>query len=356
MEAVEALALVSGNVEQELLIRNEYLAMENRILKSKLKKPVSFNDSERIQLAKIGKRMGIKALKEISCIVKPETILNWFRKLVAKKFDGSSFRKTHGRPHIGIELEKLIIQFAEENPNWGHDRISGALSNLGYKVSDRTVGNILKRNGIPPAPIRNQDTTWATFIKNHQDVIAACDFFTAEVITPVGLITYYVLFFIHLGSRKIHIAGVTPNPNEEWMKQMARNVTMAEWGFLSSCEYLIHDRDSKFCQSFRSIIKSGGVEPLKLPTRSPNLNAFAERWVLSIKSECISGLIFFGEESLQKALEEYTIHYHQERNHQGKDNRLLFPSQNFNPDEKESEIACRPRLGGVLKYYHRSAA
>jgi len=119
MEAVEALALVSGNVEQELLIRNEYLAMENRILKSKLKKPVSFNDSERIQLAKIGKRMGIKALKEISCIVKPETILNWFRKLVAKKFDGSSFRKTHGRPHIGIELEKLIIQFAEENPNWG---------------------------------------------------------------------------------------------------------------------------------------------------------------------------------------------------------------------------------------------
>jgi len=356
MEAVEALALVSGNVEQELLIRNEYLAVENKILKSKLKNPVHFNDSERIQLAKIGKRMGLMALKEISCIVKPETILKWFRKLVAKKFDGSSCRRNFGRPPISIELEKLIIHFAEENPGWGYDRISGALSNLGYKISDRTVGSVLKRNGIPPAPERDQDTTWATFIKQHQNVIAACDFFTTEVITPVGLITYYVLFFIHLGSRKVHIAGVTPHPNEEWMKQMARNLTMADWGFLSDCKYLIHDRDTKFCKSFCGIIKSGGVEPLKLPTRSPNLNAFAERWVLSIKSECISGLIFFGEESLQKALEEYLIHYHQERNHQGKDNRLLFPAQNFNPDEKGSEITCRSRLGGVLKYYYRSAA
>ena len=187
---------------------------------------MSFNDSERIQLAKIGKRMGLKALKEISCIVKPETILKWFRNLVAKKFDGSSYRKIFGRPPISLELERLIVSFAEENPGWGYDRIAGALSNLGYKVSDRTVGNILKRNGIPPAPGRNKDTTWAAFIKNHQDIITACDFFTTEIITPAGLITYYVLFFIHLGSRKVYIAGVTPNPNESWMNQIARNVTM----------------------------------------------------------------------------------------------------------------------------------
>ncbi len=164
------------------------------------------------------------------------------------------------------------------------------------------------------------------------------------------------MFFIHLGSRKVHIAGVTPNPNEEWMKQIARNVTMAEWGFLSGCEYLIHDRDTKFCNSFCSIIKSGGVEPLKLPSRSPNLNAFAERWVLSIKSECISGLIFFGEESLQKALEEYMIHYHEERNHQGKDNRLLFRAQKIGFEDRAGKINCRSRLGGVLKYYYRNAA
>lgn len=265
MEAIEALALVSGHVDEELLIRNEYLATENRILKLKIQKPVQFKDSERIQLAKIGKRMGLKALKEISCIVKPETILKWFSKLVANKFDGSSFRKTSGRPPMSIELEKLIIIFAEENPGWGYDRISGALSNLGYKISDQTVGNILKRNGIPPAPDRNRDTTWAIFIKKHQNIIAACDFFTTEVITPAGLITFYVLFFIHLGSREVYIAGVTPNPNESWMKQIARNITMADWGFLSGCCYLIHDRDSKFCKSFDNIIKSGGVEPLKLP-------------------------------------------------------------------------------------------
>ncbi len=214
MEAMEALALVSGNVDQELLVRNEYLATENKILKSKLKKPVQFNDSERIQLAKIGKRMGLKALKEISCIVKPETILKWFRKLVAKKFDGSKFRKKAGRPRIDYELESLILKFAEENPSWGYDRLSGALSNLGYQVSDQTVGNILKRNGIPPVPNRTQDTTWSKFIKNHQNVLAACDFFTAEVVTPVGLITYFVLFFIHIGSRKVYIAGITPHPNE----------------------------------------------------------------------------------------------------------------------------------------------
>ena len=181
------------------------------------------------------------------------------------------YRKTFGRPQITPELEKLIIRFAEENPNWGQDRIAGALSNIGFNVSDRTVGRILKRNGIPPAPERDQDTTWATFIKKHQNIISACDFFTTEVITPAGLVTYYVLFFIHLGSRKVHIAGITPHPTEAWMKQIARNVTMADFGFLSNCKYLIHDRDSKFCASFASIIKSGGVKPLKLPPRSPNL-------------------------------------------------------------------------------------
>ncbi len=251
---------------------------------------------------------------------------------------------------------KHVVRFAEENPNWGYDRIAGALSNLGYKLSDRTVGNVLKRNGIPPAPDRNQDTTWASFIKKHQNVIAACDFFTAEVVTPVGLITYYVLFFIHIGSRKVHIAGMTPHPVENWMKQIARNVTMEEWGFLSGCKYLIHDRDTKFCRSFHSIIKSGGVYPLKLPPQSPNLNAFAERSVLSIKSECLSGLIFFGEQSLLRAFKEYIAHYHQERNHQGKENCLLFPSQDHEPENRNDKIKCRSRLGGVLKYYHREAA
>ena len=315
MKMVEAMALVSGRVEEEILLRNEYLAIENEILKSKINKPLQLNNHERIRLAKIGKRIGLKALREIVCIVKPETIMEWFRRLVAKKFDGSMFRKYAGRPRINRELESLIIKFAEENPSWGYDRIIGALSNLGYEVSDQTVGNISKRNGIPPVPNRNQNTTWSSFIKNHQDVIAACDFFTTEVITPFGLITYYVLFFIHIGSREVHIAGITPHPNERWMKQIARNITMDGFGGLSNLKYLIHDRDSKFCKSFRSIIAEMGIKPIRLPPQSLKMNFFAERFVRSIKEECLCKLIFFGEESLRKALTEYVSHYHQERNH-----------------------------------------
>jgi transposase len=283
METAEIMALVSGHVEKEILLRNEYLAAENEILKSKIKKPLRFNDGERIRLAKIEKQIGLKALKEISCIVKPETILKWFRRLVAKRFDGSMFRKKAGRPRISHELESLIIQFAEENPSWGYDRIAGALSNFRYDVSDQTVGNILKKHGIPPAPNREQESTWSKFIKNHQDVIVACDFFTTEVITPVGLMTYYVLFIIHIGTRKVHIAEMTLHPNESWMKQIARNVTMADWGFLEGCKYLIHDRDTKFCRSFRSIITSMGIKPIRLPPQAPKINSFAKRFVRSGK-------------------------------------------------------------------------
>jgi len=356
MESLEALALISGRVEEEILIRNEYLAAENEILKSKLKGKIAFKNSERIRLAKIGKQLGSKALKEVACIVKPETILGWYRKLITKKFDGSKNRKYPGKPKINTKLENLVIQFAEANPSWGYSRIVGALSNLGYKICKQSVGNILTRNGIPPAPNRNRDTNWSTFIKSHQDAIAACDFFTTEVITPAGLVTYYVLFFIHIGSRKVHIAGITPHPNEEWMKQMARNVTMVDYGFLSNCNYLIYDRDSKFCNSFCGILKSGGVKPLKLPPQSPNLNAFAERLVLSIRSECISGLVFFSEESLRQTLKEYMSHYHEERNHQGKENLLLFPSQDYRPQNRSGKIKCRSRLRGKLNYYYRETA
>ena len=152
-----------------------------------------------------------------------------------------------------------MVRMAQENRSWGYDRIVGALANLGYTISDQTVGNILKRHGIPPAPERKTTTTWKEFIRTHMDVLVATDFFTAEVWTLGGLVTYYVLFFIHLGSRKVHVAGVTPHPNEAWMMQVARNVTMEEWGFLSPGQYLIHDRDGKYCPAFQQIIDAAGV-------------------------------------------------------------------------------------------------
>jgi hypothetical protein len=185
--------------------------------------------------------------------------------------------------------------------------------------------------------------------------LAGIDFFTVEVLTWRGLMTYYVLFFIHLESRRISLAGITRHPDEAWMQQMARNATDESWRHLERRRYALHDRDSKFCASFRATLVSGGIRPIQLPPRSPNLNAFAERWVRSAKQECLSKLILFGEGSLRRALQEFVEHYHGERNHQGKGNVLLFPAENDGGSRRQGAIRCRERLGGLLKYYSRAA-
>jgi hypothetical protein len=245
------LAYITGSVDQELLRRHEYLVTENRLLRNQIKGRVHLSDGKRKTLAEIGKRLGKQALEEVATIVKPETILAWHRKLAAQKFNGFIQRKAPGRPTIDQELEALVVRMAQENRSWGDDRIVGALANLGYPISDQTVGNILKRHGIAPAPERKTTTTWTAFIRTHMEVRVATDCFTAEVWTTTGLVTSYVLFFIHLASRKVQVAGVTPHPDEPWMKQVARNITMGEWGFLSPGQYLIHDRDPKFCAAFQ---------------------------------------------------------------------------------------------------------
>ena len=282
-------------------------------------------------------------------------MLAWHRKLVAQKFDGSQQRQAPGRPKVDPELEALIVRIAQENRAWGYDRIVGALANLGLTVSDQTVGNVRKRHDIPPAPERKTTTTWTAFIRTHMDVLVATDFFTAEVWTLGGLVTYYVLFFIPLGSRKIHLAGVTPHPNTAWMVQVARNVTMEEWGFLAPGQYLIHDRDEKYCPAFQHLIDAAGVTRVPLPLRSPHLNAYAERWVRSVKDEALSRLILFGEATLRHALHESMEHDHHERNHQGKGHVVLFPTIRQYP-ARQGSMQCRERLGGLLKYDEREAA
>ena len=293
MDWKHLLASITGTVDQELLVRNEYLVTENRILRNQIKGCLRLSDGERKALAEIGQKLSRRALQEVAQIVKPDTILGWHRKLVAQKFDGSTQRKASGRPAIDQELEVLVVRLAKENRSWGYDRIVGVLLNLGYTISDQTVGNILKRHGIPPAPERKTTTAWKEFIRTHMDVLVATDFFTAEVWTWCGLVTYYVLFFIHLGRRKVHIAGMTPHPNEAWMMQIARNVTMEEWDFLSPGQYLVHDRDGKYCPAFHQIIDTAGVKRVRLPPRSPNLNAYAERWVRSVKEECLSQRVHY---------------------------------------------------------------
>ena len=328
MDWKHLLAYITGSVDQELLLRNEYLVTEHLLLRQQITGRIQLSDAERKTLAEIGKHLGKQALAEVATIVKPATILAWHRKLVAQKFDGSRQRQSSGLPKIDPALEALIVRMAQENRSWGYDRIVGALANLDYKVSGQTVGNILKRHGIPPAPERKTTTTWKEFIRTHMEVLVATDFFTAEVWTLAGLVTYYVLFFIHLSSRKVHVAGVTPHPDEQWMKQVARNVTM---------------------------INAAGVKRVVLPPRSPNVNAYTERWIRSVKEECLARLILFGEKVLQHALTECGTHYHHERNHQGKGNVLLFPSSSADC-ESQGPIQCRERLGGLLQYYEREAA
>jgi putative transposase len=350
---VRMLAYVTGLVNQKLLLQNEYLAAENRILRAHLPARMRLSDPERSTLAEIGKRLGRAALEQVACVAKPDTILAWYRRLIARKFDGSKLRTSPGRPRIAPELEALIVRFARENSGWGYDRIVGALANLGHPVSDQTVGNILRRYGIQPAPKRSQNTTWKDFIASHMAVLAGTDFFTVEVLTWRGLATYYVLFFIHLESRRVSFAGLTKHPTAEWMVQMARNATDDGSGSLRGVRYLLHDRDTKFCAAFLDVLRSSGIRPLTLPPRSPNLNSFAERWVCSIRQECLSKLILFGEASLRRALIEYIDHHHSERNHQGKGNLLLFPPPDVPP--KCRAVGCRDRLGGLLKFYSRVA-
>jgi hypothetical protein len=272
---VRVLAYVTGLVNQRLLLQNEYLVAENRILRSHLPPRLRLSDPERSTLAEIGKRLGRKDLQLVASVALPDTILAWYRRLIALKFDGSKRRSYPGRPPITPEVEALIVRMARENSGWGYDRIAGALANLRHRVSDQTVGNVLRRYGIPPAPRRSQKTTWKEFISAHMAVLTGVDFFTVEVLTWRGLSTYYVLFFLQLETRRVTLGGITRHPTAEWMLQVARNAVDEETGHLPSQRYLLHDRDTKFCPAFRNVLRSAGVQPVVLPPQSPDLKAYA---------------------------------------------------------------------------------
>ncbi|MFT5109703.1 MAG: putative transposase, partial [Pseudoalteromonas tetraodonis] len=263
-------------------------------------------------------------------------------------------RRGRGRPRTPCPIAELVVRMAADNPGWGYTRIRGALAKLGHEIAPNTVKRILQEHGIDPAPERSKRTSWKTFLQAHWEGMAATDLFTVEVLTLAGLRRYFVFFVIELKTRHVHIAGIHHQPYGELMEQAARNLTDAFDGFLRDATHLIHDRDPLFTIKFAEILKSIGVTPFKLPPRSPNLNADAERFVRSIKNECLSRVVVLGERHLRLLVREYVEHYHRERNHQGLENRLL--SEPPPPPKSDAGVRRRRRVGGLLNYYHREAA
>jgi transposase InsO family protein len=341
--------------EEQQKIIAFYQSQLETVMDAQGKKRLPLTDDHRRLLAVKAKAIGRKALMELTTIVTPDTLLRWHRTLVAQKWDYSDRKtKTPGRPRIRQEIVDLILRFARENPSWGYDRIQGALANLGHRISDATVGNVLKQHGIEPAPDRKRQTTWKTFINSHWEVLAAIDFTTVEVWTTGGLVTYYLLFVMELATRRVELAACSPTLGDPFMKQLARNLTDPIDGFLKDKRYVLMDRDSNFSDAFRTILLESGAEPVRLPARSPNLNAHLERYHLSLKAECLDRMIFFGERSLRNAVAQFLLHFHGERNHQGLDNKLIEPSDEVG--QTTGEVRRRERLGGLLNYYYREAA
>jgi putative transposase len=347
------LIAVAGWMNQRQLQVIDYLREENRVLREQLgARRLRLKDDQRRRLATKAKGLARKILAEVATIVTPDTLLAWHRKLIAQKYDGSGKRGL-GRPRTAREIAAVVVRIAEENRDWGYRRIQGALSNLGHEINRSTISEILKRHGIEPAPERSRKTTWKEFLSRHWELIVAADFFTVEVWTRRGLQRFIVLFFIELSTREVEIVGIASAANGLWMLQIGRNVTDAVDGILNGKRYLIHDRHPLFTAEFLRMLADIGVKSVKLPPRSPNLNAHAERFVRSIKESYLKRVILFGENSLRKGLHEFVVHYHNERN-QGLDNRLIIPDETHAGNR--GPIRRRGRLGSMLNYYYRSAA
>src|SRR5262249_31898005 len=251
-------------------------------------------------------------------IATPDTLLRWHRQLIARKWTYAMGSRRH---RVMVEIRQLVVRMATENPTWGYTRIQGALENVGHCVGRSTVRRILKGAGLPPVPQR--PTSWQTFLQAHWGAIVGADFYTTEVWTWRGLVTFYTAFTIDLASRRVQILGSTAHPDALFMQQIVRTLTMVEAEALPAPEVVICDRGRKWSADGRRRLREGGIDGVRAPRRAPNANAYAERFVRSIKEECLDRLIPIGEQHFRRAVTEFVEHYHGERNHQGLENRLI---------------------------------
>ena len=350
------LVAIAGWMNRQQQDAISYLREENRILREKLgQKRILLNDAQKRRLATAAARLPRNLLRQVGTLFSPDTLLKWHRWLVARKYGGSGKRRP-GPPATKRNLIRdLVLRMADENPSWGYGRIYGELRSLGYDVHWQTVRRVMKDHGLLDDPDPEHKTSWKTFLASHWESIAACDFFTVEAWTKSGLTRFLVFFVIDLATRRVEIAGIHHTPCETQMLQWARSLTDAQDGFLKDKRLLIHDRDLLFTKKFTQTLKTAGVRCLKMPKRSPNLNAYAESFVRTIKRECLNMMILFGERHVRHVVGEYVEHYNLERPHKGLDyHRPVEPEDS--PICRDGPVHCRERLGGLLKTYFRDVA
>lgn len=281
-------------------------------------------------------------------VVRPQTLVRWHRELVARKW--TYRRRSPGRPPIDPELRELVVRLARESPSWGCVRIQGELRKLGIRVGATTIRTILRRAGLGPAP-RRDGPSWSEFLRAQTQGMLACDFFTVET---AWLRTLYVLFFIELGSRRVHLAGVTANPDCAWVAQQGRNLAVEER--LENVRFLVHDRDAKFSGPFDQLMRCEGVKVIKTPFRAPKANAVAERWVRTVRNECLDHVLVFGRRHLEHVLRDYAAHYNAERPHRSLELAAPAGSPQMRASPPSSEIRRRDVLGGLIHEYYAAAA
>jgi len=354
------IATIAYAINERMARRVDYLQEEVRVLKEILvaagKTRIDLSDEQRNRLARKGK--ALTADERLACcqIVRPQTILAWFRRLAAQKYDSSHIRKV-GRPRKAAEIRKLVLDMAADNPGWGYTRIRDALRGLKIEIGRTTVANLLAQAGIEPSPERNRKRTWAQFLKSHWETLYACDFFNVEVLGVFGPMRILVFFVMEVKSRVVHIAGVRGAPDGDWMKQMARNLLDPTDGFLRKATHLIHDRDPLYTQAWAALLQTDGVTGVPIPAQSPNCNPHAERFVKTVRTECLEHFVIFGERHLRHLIDQFMGHYITERHHQGIGSQIIRPRPSPSNDNATLDaIGRRSRLGGLLNYYCREAA
>lgn len=348
---VEPLMLIFLNATHADLVRQiQYLRVENRILRSKLPARITLTDPERQRLVRFGRPLR-SALQHIVSIVSYPTFRRWLRPK-----DPKVKTRKPGRPRKPEELRQLVIRLASENRTWGYTRLLGELAKLGITdLSRATLRNILREAGLEPAPLRGEPT-WNEFMFAHAKTLWACDYFTKTVWTRYGLRTAHVLFFLHIKSRKVIVTPATLHPTASWSTRQAEVfVEQARAQGFESPTILLRDGDKKFGVRFNAALRRHGCRAKRLTPDSPQLNAFAERWIGSLKRECLDHFVAFGRKHLDHLVSEYVEHYHAERPHQGMGNRVLRPPVPGSALGLAGSVVCQSRLGGLLRHYRRAA-